>query len=267
MERKQLIDTINIALQNAMANLHTATIARVERVRETTIDVQPVINREVKGESIRLPLFVKVPPVFMQGGTSYTAHPISVGDYCLLIFTERCFDRWYEGQDERRPAEFRMHDYSDGFAIVGINPLASAITIPGVIAHIGDTYAEGDYEQVGDYTHQGNRTQTGNYDLEGDYTQVGDMDITGDFTQTGNMEITGDFVLNGNMTVNGNIVCSGSIAAGNFTGLGGGAMTSDADIETTGEVKAVDVKAGDISLSSHVHGGVESGGDNTGVPI
>ena len=244
MERKQLIDTINIALQNAMANLHTATIARVERVRETTIDVQPVINREVKGESIKLPLFVKVPPVFMQGGTSYTAHPISVGDYCLLIFTERCFDRWYSGQDERRPAEFRMHDYSDGLAIVGINPLAAAITIPGVIQHTGDA------NQDGDYTHQGNRTQTGDYVLEGD------------FTQTGNMEITGDFVLNGNMTVNGNIVCSGSIAAGNFTGLGGGTMTSDADIETTG-----DVKAGDISLVSHVHGGVESGGDNTGVPI
>ena len=236
MEKKQLIDTIDIALKAFQANLHTATVARVERVRETTIDVQPVINREVDGKSIKLPLFVKVPPVFLQGGGSYTAHPIATGDYCLLIFTERCFDRWYSGQDERRPAEFRMHDYSDGFAIVGINPLASAITIPGVITHIGNTYAEGDYEQIGDYTHQGNRTQTGNH------------------TQTG------DFHLTGNMTVDGNITCTGTIAAGNFTGLSGGPMTASVDIQTTGNVDADgDVTAGDVSLNSHTHTDSEGG--------
>jgi len=204
MEKKQLIDTIDLALKTLQANVHTATIARVERVRATTIDVQPVINREVDGKSIKLPLFVKVPPVFLQGGGSYTAHPIATGDYCLLIFTERCFDRWYSGQDERRPAEWRMHDYSDGFAIVGINPLASAKTIPGVITHIGDTYQEGNYEHIGNRVQEGNHTQTG------------------------------DFILTGDMHVDGNISCTGTISAANFTGLDGSIMTASVDIEATG---------------------------------
>jgi hypothetical protein len=178
-----------------------------------------------QGRSIALTEFVEVPPVFMQGGGSHTAYPIAVGDYCLLILTERCFDRWYGGADFQSPAEFRMHDYSDGLAIVGVNPLASAITIPSVIQQTGDT------NQDGDYTRQGS------------------------LVQQGDMEITGDFILNGDMQVNGNITCSGTISAGNFSGLGGGTMTSTSDIKSKG-----------ISLTTHTHSGVEPGTGNTGGP-
>lgn len=182
-ERLRLIDTINDAINHAMANLHTATIARVSGVGATTISVQPVINREVNGESIRLPEFVDVPPLFMQGGASHTTYPIAIGDYCLLIFTERCFDRWYEGQDFRRPPELRMHDYSDGFAIVGINPKASALTIPDVITQVGDTHQEGNYEHTGDVE------QTGDYTLDGDMTINGNLTVNGDITCTGTLMV------------------------------------------------------------------------------
>ena len=205
--RRQLVDTINDAIEFALANLHTATIARVVAVSTTTIDVQPVINRVVNGESIPLPVFTKVPPVFMQGGGSYTAHPIAVDDYCLLVFTERCFDRWYEGQDNRRPAEFRMHDYSDGLAIVGVNPRAGAITIPDVITHIGDAF------QQGNYVHQGDRDQTG------DYTHAGNVTREGTRTQVGDDAVTG------------NIAATGTMSAANFTGPSGAGMTSDVNMD------------------------------------
>ena len=223
--KRELTDVLNDAIGEALSNLHTATIAKVTGVQAKTISVQPVINRVVAGRSIELPEFTMVPPVFMQGGGSYTAHPIAVGDYCLLVLTERCFDRWYGGADFQNPAEFRMHDYSDGLAIVGVNPLSSAITIPTVIQQTGDT------NQDGNYTHQGDRTQ------------VGDLTITGDLTLTGNMQ------------VNGNITCSGTISAGNFSGLGGGTMTSTSDIKAKG-----------ISLTTHTHSGVEPGTGNTGGP-
>ncbi len=241
-ERKQLIDTINVSIFNALANLHTATIAKVVTVDEKTIDVQPVINRTVGGESIELPVFSKVPPVFLQGGDSYSAHPITTGDYCLLIITERCFDRWYAGQDNRRPAEYRMHDYSDGLAIVGVNPLAAAITIPQVITHIGDTYAEGDYTQIGNYTHTGNRDQTG------DYTQEGD------FTRTGNVTNTGNYVITGNVTIAGSL--SVTAGAGDVVEING----------VTLEITDGDVVSDGVSLETHTHSGVESGPDNTGEP-
>jgi len=230
-DRHQLVDTFMLAIDSALANVHTATIARVTAVGAKTINCQPVINRLVRGESVRLPEFVEVPPVFLQGGGTYTAHPIAVGDYCLLIFTERCFDRWYHGQDFKAPLELRMHDYSDGFAIAGINPLASAITIYSVIQQTGDT----------------------NYD--GNHTHQGTLDRVGDTT------VVGDVIIDGNLQVTGNIVCLGSISASNFTGLGGGAMTSTASIETD-----QDVKAAGISLNSHVHGGVTTGGGTSGGP-
>jgi len=227
-EKLRLTDIIADAIGEALSNLHTATIAKVTAVQEKTISVQPVINRVVDGKSITLPQFTKVPPLFMQGGGSYTAHPIAVGDYCLLILTERCFDRWYSGSDFQDPAEFRMHDYSDGIAIVGINPQAGALTIPSVIQQTGDANADGDH------THQGDRTQTG------DQTIIGDLHV------------------DGNVTVTGNITCLGTIAAGNYTGLAGGAMTASVSIETT-----ADVVASGISLSTHTHTG-DSGGTTGG---
>ncbi|MBL1319599.1 MAG: hypothetical protein JKY80_01955 [Mariprofundaceae bacterium] len=173
MEIKQLIDTLMIAIDSSLADLHTATIAKITAVNATTIDCQPVTSRVVNGAKIDLPEFVEVPVLFMQGGGSYTAYPIVIGDYCLLIFTERAFDRWYAGQDNQKPIEFRMHDYSDGIAIVGLNPLASAITIPSVIEHKGDSH------------------------------HIGNMQIDGNITHTGTTQHTGDVTISGNLIVNG----------------------------------------------------------------
>jgi len=224
MTSKQLIDVLDIALKSALANVHTAVIAVVTKVNATTINARPVINRAVKGESIELPEFVEVPPIFMQGGTSYTAHPIAIGDYCLLIISERCFDRWYDGQDFVSPAELRMMDYSDAFAIVGINPLSKAIDIPTTIKEVGDK------EYIGNIDH------TGNYKL------------TGKFDQKGNMTIVGDLNLTGDLIITGNILCSGNIAAASFSGVAGAPMSSTVDFETSGEVTA-----NGKTLSAHTH--------------
>lgn len=161
MENKELLDTLNAAISGALSNVHTTTIALVTKVSDKTIDCKPVIARVVKGQTIELPEFIEVPPVVMQGGTSHIAFPIAVGDYCLLIITERCFDRWYDGQDDQPPLELRMHDYSDGVALVGLNPLASAITIPTVIQMTGDINITGDLDLTGDLTVTGNITATG----------------------------------------------------------------------------------------------------------
>ena len=228
-EDKQLVDVLMTAIGQALADMHTATIAKVTRINATTINCRPVTSRVVGGEVIDLPEFIEVPPLFLQGGGSYTAHPIAVDDYCLLVFTERCFDRWYAGQDFQAPLEFRMHDYSDGIAIVGVNPLAAAITIPSVIQRTGDT------NQDGDITHQGERTQTGN--------------------QT----IIGDLHVDGNVTVTGNITCEGTISAADFTGLDGGDLESSVTLRTT-----QDMVASGVSLKTHTH--TDSSGGTTSEP-
>ena len=220
----QLVDVIKLHIKDALTNIHTAIPAKVTKVNATTVNAKPVINRDIDGKSIELPEFIEIPVLFSQGGSSYTAYPISIGDYCLLIFSERCFDLWYAGRDFLSPPEFRMHDYSDAIAIMGINPLSTAIPIPSVITQVGDV------------------SETGNYVQSGDRNQTGDFTLTGDYTQTGSFKLTGD------MLVDGNITCTGTISAANFSGLSGGTMTSSSSISTSGEMTA-----NGKNLSSHTH--------------
>ncbi|ELI8387142.1 hypothetical protein RSI86_004286, partial [Yersinia enterocolitica] len=93
------------------------------------------------------------PPVILQGSGSYIAEPIAAGDYCLVLISERCYDAWYAGSDFVSPLEMRMHDYSDGFALCGVNPLSTAISIPKINRMMmGSTDHEGDLVLTGNIT-------------------------------------------------------------------------------------------------------------------
>lgn len=169
-KKTELTDVLNDATATALANTHTIVVAKVVSVGAVTIDVQPVIQRVVDGQAIDLPVFPSVPPVFLSGGQSYDAHPIATGDYCLLLVSERSFDRWYMGADNVPPIEQRMHDYSDCFALVGIAPAAIAKTIPTTIERKGDS------------------TVTGNWIHSGNYTLTGLLQVIGSTSTTENTE-------------------------------------------------------------------------------
>ena len=138
MKMEQIGELIDDAILQTLANLHTVTIAKVVKVNEKTIDCKPVINRVVNGESRELPVFAEVPPIMLGGAANYMKFPVNEGDYALLLFTERCFDRWYNGQDFQEPPVFRMHDYSDGFALVGLRNFSQLLTIPTELTIAGN---------------------------------------------------------------------------------------------------------------------------------
>jgi hypothetical protein len=184
MRQEELYETINTALSFALSNLHTSLVCKVTLVNETTISCKPVTNRVVNGESKELPDFIEVPPIFMSGGESYDAMPITVGDYCLLFIAERCFDSWYDGNDFVPPVEMRMHDYSDGFALVGIRNKAGAITIPTVATMQGDREAIGNWDHTGDLERTGTETLTGDRNQTGN--QLTDGEITASVLHAGN---------------------------------------------------------------------------------
>lgn len=193
----RLTETLQGLIKDALENIHTATIARVEVVNESTLDVVPVISRKVRGEKIDLPKFTEVPLITLQGGDSYSIPPVVVGDYVILLIMERCFDKWWDGQDFKTPLEARVHDYTDAIALAGVNPLQQAITIPQVWTEFGDRYQEGNWEQLGDRL------------------------ITGDLTVDGNTEITGNLTVRGDVQVDGNVTVDGDITAqGEVTGKG-----------------------------------------------
>lgn len=188
-KKEELTDVMNDAMITALANTHTIVIAKVTSVGSTTIDAQPVIQRVVDGQAVTLPVFPSIPPVFLSGGASYDAHPIAVGDYCLLLVSERCFDRWYGGADNVPPIEQRMHDYSDCFALVGVSPASMAKTIPATIERFGDSTVTGDWTHTGNYTLIGNLDVSLNTDST-TYSVAGTPGWTGSFATGDSRTVT-----------------------------------------------------------------------------
>jgi hypothetical protein len=243
-----LYDVIKAMIKRELSNLHTVTLARITKVNVNakTVHCQPVINRVFADKSLPMPEFADVPLITLQGGSSYIHMPVAVGDYCLLFISERCFDRWYKGNDNMPPLSERMFDYSDSFAIVGVNPEAKAIDIPTVIQQTGDT------NQDGDYTHQGNTTHTGDYEQEGDYTQVGDQTITGNITVTGNLTI------NGNLTVSG-VITTPILAVGAIIAMPGASTPPNIPAITIDQATI-----GGVDMGTHKH--TDSIGGTTSEP-
>lgn len=188
-KKEELTDVMNDGILAALANTHTIVIAKITAVGSITIDCQPVIQRVVDGAAVQLPVFPSVPPVFLSGGTSYDAHPLAVGDYCLLLVSERCFDRWYGGADNVPPIEQRMHDYSDCFALVGVSPASMAKTIPTTIERFGESTVTGDYIHTGNYTLIGSLDVSLNTDST-TYSVAGTPGWTGTFATGDSRTVT-----------------------------------------------------------------------------
>lgn len=119
-------------IDNKLTDVHTALPAIVISfdADTRTIKAQPTIQRtfsEGIGMSgdFNLPPCVDVPVVFPMGGGYELTFPIKEGDECLLIFAERCIDAWFDSGEPKPPADFRQHDLSDAFAIVGVRSLAN----------------------------------------------------------------------------------------------------------------------------------------------
>ena len=161
MNNDTLVDAIGSGVDFALANLHTATIAKVTKITGSTISAKPVFNRSVDGESIPLPEFAEIPVLWISGGGSSDRMPIAVGDYALLIFIERCIDDWFFGKDYDVPREMRLHDYSDAIAIVGLFNNSGALPIPSVRTMDGDIIINGDVTHNGNIIVNGNITATG----------------------------------------------------------------------------------------------------------
>ena len=100
-----------------------------------TVSVQPAVKGQVQDEggkssAVDLPLLVDVPVVFPCGGGFTLTHPIKPDDECLVVFSSRCIDGWWQGGGVGGAPDDRMHDLSDGIAIVGPRSQAGKLDPP-----------------------------------------------------------------------------------------------------------------------------------------
>lgn len=100
-----------------------------------TATVQPAIQGvstgpDGKSTNVDFPLLLDCPVVFPRGGGCTLTFPIAQGDECLVVFSSRCIDAWWQSGGVQIPMETRMHDLSDGFVLPG--PQSQARKIGGI---------------------------------------------------------------------------------------------------------------------------------------
>lgn len=92
--------------------------------RPPTCTVTPAIkakqtDADGNETSVNYPELVDVPVVFPHGGGCSLTFPLTQGDECLLVFSDRCIDFWWQNGGIQEPVDPRQHDLSDAFAIPG----------------------------------------------------------------------------------------------------------------------------------------------------
>lgn len=136
------VETFRIAFQGAQSQMWTALPGIIDSVdfngdMPGTVNVQPAIAIEIRNpdgstSATRLPLLLDCPVIFPSGGGFTLTFPIAAGDECLVILAARCIDNWYDLGGVQGEAEFRLHDLSDGFCLVG--PRSKARELPAISA-------------------------------------------------------------------------------------------------------------------------------------
>jgi hypothetical protein len=129
MRREERLDdpeeALRLAMENQQAGMWTALPGIVTAVdlAAQTCSVQPAIQGVVRSPNetsanVNLPLLVDVPICWPRGGGFAITFPIKAGDEVLVVFASRCIDSWWQQGGVGAQAEARMHDLSDGFAIL-----------------------------------------------------------------------------------------------------------------------------------------------------
>ena len=151
---EDLYAAMRYALDSLRAEIQTSMPAIVQSFDPATrtITAQPTIRYQVTNYDntkrwVTLPIIVDIPVVFPSGGGYTLTFPIAKGDECLLVFASRCIDAWWYKGGVQNQDDIRFHDYSDGFALVGVNSKPNVIPAISTSAvqlrsNSGGTYVE-----------------------------------------------------------------------------------------------------------------------------
>lgn len=232
-ERETTKNQIRVALPGIVQSFDPDAVTAVVQPAIRSVETDNDDNRVTKN----YPLLVDVPVIFPRGGGCTLTFPVKAGDECLVIFADRCIDFWWQNGGVQEPVDDRVHDLSDAFCIVG--PQSQAQKISGISTSAAQL-----------------RTDDGAAFVEVAAGHAITVQTPGKLTASAQSgaEITApEIVLNGNVTINGNLSQGMGSSGGTATMLGPMNVTND-------------VTAGGKSLMKHTHGGVETGGGNTGGP-
>jgi hypothetical protein len=209
LSEPSLTDLLDAATSRASRQLNCIQIGIIQTFypETQTADIKFALKRVVSidpdgTKTIQeLPKLVNCPVMVLFGGGSYLTMPIASGDECILLFNDRDFGEWLVNGGVQVPTTFRIHDLSDGMAIVGLRNLQNSI---------------------GDYIAAGVRLS---YSANSRITLTDDLieSIAGLFKHNGDLEVTNDATIDRDLLVKRNTHIEGGLQVdGIVTGSGGG---------------------------------------------
>lgn len=204
-------EALRAALDGRQTTIWTAMpgiVQSFDAVAMTCV-IQPAIQGRVTNKQgiasfVNLPLLLDCPVVFPGGGGVTLTFPVAKDDEALVVFSSRCIDGWWQQGGVQPPLEIRMHDLSDGFAVLGVR------SQPRVLTGISTTHAQLRSDDGATYV-----------DLDPVGAAV-KIKAAGGITLDGNVTVTGD------VTMNGSAVTHGGVNIGK-THVHGGVTTGSAD--------------------------------------
>jgi hypothetical protein len=200
MDRRERADDLEEGLRAAMdgrqATIWTALpgeIVAYDAVAQTA-RVQPTIQGRVTAPTgevslVNMPLLLDCPVQFPAGGGASLTFPVVPGDECLVVFSSRCIDAWWQQGGVQPPMEHRMHDLSDGFVMLGFRSQPrrlSDVSTSAVALRSDDGTTKLELDQEA-------RTI--------DLTAPGGATITADVTINGSLHVTGEITSDADVKV------------------------------------------------------------------
>lgn len=222
--------TLAEEIHNELAEIHVCLPGKIVSWDGRMAAVRPSMPRALaNGGELAAPQIVSVPVLFPTGlgGSAMISLPLQAGDDVLLFFSEAALDGWLSGSDDA-PDDPRRFDMSDCFAAPMLRP----------------TVAAADTENL--------RLLCG----------ASSLAMSPDGTVTLN---AAKFQVNAPLSEFSEVVT----AQGQINGNGGMAVQGGSGARFTGDVvhEQGSLKSNGVVLDKHIHGGVQTGGGNTGAPV
>lgn len=260
------MDYIVTQILNKYRWLTPAIVKEYDR-EKNVVTIQPAIKESTTDESIEI-CELEVPCVVIGGGGWVTSYPLKEGNTGWLLTNDRDISLFLYSKEVSEANTYRRHDFADSIFLPDIisdfvhnkdedgnatvfqninGDIKAAIDEESLrIKYLDTTKVTIDQQAIKLETEQANIiinqdgvSITANNDVKAHAERI---TLTGAVTVEGTLHVTDNANFDSNVAVSGNENVSGNVAANG------------------------DVTAGAISLTRHVHGGVEAGAGTTGVP-
>ena len=128
------------AKNNAMMDVRVSMPARIVSFDPATKTASVEIGLKMVNaddSQSEYPPLVDCPCLFTRGGGFHLVHPYKAGDKGIVLFSDRCFDGWFQAGQVAPPMDFRVHSMSDAYFIGGADCLDDVSPIIGNAMFIG----------------------------------------------------------------------------------------------------------------------------------